>query len=290
LSSALEGRVAHVGGAGLSGGGARVHHVLQTANSPDEVPLHCLPPAGLPQGMNLNALVGKMLVACPAVCSGQEVGPIHRPSLKQEGIRMDLHYAPGACSQGIHLLLEEVGAPFTLKRVDMASKAQYGEAYLKINPKSKVPALAIDDDTVLTEFPAIAFYLAKTFPDAKLLPADTLSQVRAMELLEYITATVHMRGYTRIFRPEAFGTDLDAVKKEGYAIVNLGLRLLDERLGDKDYLLGDFSIADAGLFFIEWWYRVRLKSALPPNLTRHYATMLGRPSVQRMMASEGASA
>lgn len=203
---------------------------------------------------------------------------------------MDLYFAPGACSQGIHLLLEEAGAPFNLKRVDMASKAQYEEAYLKVNPKSKVPALGIGEHTVLTEFPAIAFYLAKTFPDAKLLPADTLSQARAMELLEYITATVHMRGFTRIFKPEAFGTDLDAVKKEGHSVVNLGLRLLDERLGNNDYLLGAFSIADAGLFYIEWWYRVRLKLELPPNLNRHYATMLGRPSVQRMMATEGAAA
>lgn len=203
---------------------------------------------------------------------------------------MDLYYAPGACSQGIHILLEEIGVPFELKRVDMANRAQFGEAYLKINPKSKVPALGIEEHTVLTEFPAIAFYLARTFPEAKLLPADILSQARAMEQLEYITATVHMRGFTRIFKPELFGTDLDAVRKEGHAVVNLGLRLLDERLAGNDYLLGTFSIADAGLFFIEWWYRVRLKLELPPNLTRHYATMLGRPSVQRMMATEGAAA
>jgi len=210
---------------------------------------------------------------------------------------MDLYYAPGACSQGIHILLEEIGVPYNLKLVDMASKAQYGEAYRKINPKSKVPVLSIDEQTVLTEYPAISYYLAKTYPDAKLLPSDILSQARAMEFLEYITATVHMRGFTRIFRPEAFGTDLEAVRTAGRAVVDQGLGILDERLGSNEFLLGAFSIADAGLFFLEWWYMVRLnkglppdqKIVLPPNLARHYTTMLNRPSVQRMMAAEGAA-
>ncbi|OYV28650.1 MAG: glutathione S-transferase, partial [Acidocella sp. 20-61-6] len=83
---------------------------------------------------------------------------------------MKLYYAPGACSIGIHLLLEEIGRPFTLEQVDFTARAQYAEPFSSLNPKSKVPVLGRDDGSVLTEFPAIAFYLARACPEAKLLP------------------------------------------------------------------------------------------------------------------------
>ena len=54
---------------------------------------------------------------------------------------MRLYYSPGSCALGIHVLLEELGAPFELKRLNFAEREQYGEAYLAINPKSKVPTL-----------------------------------------------------------------------------------------------------------------------------------------------------
>ncbi len=203
---------------------------------------------------------------------------------------MDFFYAPGTCAQGIHLLLEEIGVPFKPHAVAFAEREQYGEAYRKLNPKSKVPVLVLDDGEVLTELPAIAFYLSQAYPAAKLLPSDLRSQVRALSLLEYITATVHMRGFTRIFRADTFNaTDPEAAKKDGRAVVEAGFANLSASLGEQDYLLGDFSIADAGLFFLEWWGRTRAKLSLPANLDAHYERMLTRPAVQRMMAREKAS-
>jgi len=203
---------------------------------------------------------------------------------------MDFFYAPGTCAQGIHLLLEEIGVPFTPHAVAFAEREQYGEAYRKLNPKSKVPVLVLDDGEVLTELPAIAFYLSQAYPAAKLLPSDLRSQVRALSLLEYITATVHMRGFTRIFRADTFNaTDPEAAKKDGRAVVEAGFANLSASLGEQDYLLGDFSIADAGLFILEWWGRTRAKLSLPANLDAHYERMLTRPAVQRMMAREKAS-
>ena len=70
-----------------------------------------------------------------------------------------------------------------------------------------MPALERDDGSILTEFPAIATWLARTNPDAKLLPDDVESQVRALEAIDYVVATLHMQGFGRLFRPENFGPE-----------------------------------------------------------------------------------
>ena len=76
---------------------------------------------------------------------------------------MKLYYMPGACSIGIHVLLEEICKPYDLQKIDGAKQEQYGPEFVKLNPKSKVPTLQRDDGSVLTEFPAIATWLARSF-------------------------------------------------------------------------------------------------------------------------------
>ena len=107
---------------------------------------------------------------------------------------MKLFYAPGACSLGVHILLEEIGKPYEAERVNLKEGEQYREAYVALTPKSKVPALERDDGSVLTEYGAIATWLARTNPDAKLLPADPDAEVRSVEAMDYAVATIHMRG------------------------------------------------------------------------------------------------
>ena len=203
---------------------------------------------------------------------------------------MKFFYSPNACSLGIHVLLEEIGKPFELMRVDFAAGAQYKEPYISLNPKSKVPALLLDDDALLTEWPAIAWYLAKSNPEAHLLPQSIEGEARVLELLDYMIATVHMRGFTRIFRPGNFtptNADEPAVQQTGRDTVETGLKLLAQMLGAKAYLLGDYSIADAALFFLEHWAVNRAKLPLPPAIAGHLERMRGRPAVQRAMAAEG---
>ena len=69
---------------------------------------------------------------------------------------MKLYYSPGACSLGIHLLLEEIGKPYELARLNLAEGEQRKPGFAAVNRKGKVPTLVRDDGTVLTEFPAIA--------------------------------------------------------------------------------------------------------------------------------------
>ena len=140
---------------------------------------------------------------------------------------MKLMFAPGACSIGIHLLLEEIGKPYETQRVNLQEGAQYKPDFTTINPKSKVPTLVRDDGSVLTEFPAIAYWLARTNPEAHLLPDDADGQARVLEALDYAVATMHMQGFTPMFRPGNFSpnaADEDAVKARGREIFERGWR------------------------------------------------------------------
>ncbi len=203
---------------------------------------------------------------------------------------MKLFYSPGACSLGTHILLEEIGKPYELALVDLRSGAQHKQEFTSVNPKAKVPALLRGDGTLLTEWSAIAWYLAKTHPELGLLPEDVEGEARTLELLDYIVGTVHMRGFTRIFRPSAFTpttADEPAVAQTGRDIVADGFKLLSHALDAKPYLLGDYSIADAALFFLELWAAGRFSLPMPANLTAHYERMRARPAVQRALAAEG---
>ena len=203
---------------------------------------------------------------------------------------MKLYYSPGACSLGIHVLLEEIAKPYQTQSVNLREGEQYQPAFTSINPKSKVPTLVRDDGSVLTEFPAIAYWLARTNADKKLLPEDPEGQARALEALDYVVATLHMQGVTRIFRPENFSpnpADQEKVKARGKEIFEKGLSLIDKQLAGKEYVTGSFSIADAALFYVEFWGAGRLQIQLPPNCEAHYKRMLTRPAVQKVMQAEG---
>ncbi|HVE23427.1 MAG TPA: glutathione S-transferase N-terminal domain-containing protein [Acidocella sp.] len=202
---------------------------------------------------------------------------------------MKLFYAPNACSMGIHLLLEEIGEPYQLEKVDFASGAQYKAPFVEINPKSKVPVLQRDDGSYLTEFPAIALYLARAKPAAGLLPAGLDAEARALELLDYLIATVHMRGFTRIFRPTNFApaADEEWVKQTGKEMIVKAFDLLAPVLGEQDYILGKFSIVEGALFFLEYWARNRAKIQLPANFEAHLDRLLARPATARMLKAEG---
>jgi glutathione S-transferase len=202
---------------------------------------------------------------------------------------MDLFYAPGTCSIGIHVILAEIGKPFTLRKLDFASHEQHAADFTRINPKGKVPTLVRDDGSVLTEFPAIATWLALTNRHKHLLPEDLDGRTRALEALDYVVATIHMQGFSRLFRPENFSASEvghDAVKTRGREIADQGLLLMDRALDRKDYLLGGFSIVDAALFYVELWAD-RLQLKLPANCEAHYARMRYRRSVRSVLEVEG---
>src|ERR1043166_543179 len=101
---------------------------------------------------------------------------------------LTLYYAPGACSMAAHIVLEESGEKYEPKRVDLAGGEQRSEAYLKINPQGRVPALKLDSGEPIGENTAILPYLGKRFG---LWPSDPIAEAKALSLIGFFAASVH---------------------------------------------------------------------------------------------------
>ena len=198
---------------------------------------------------------------------------------------MKLFYAPGACSLGIHVLLEELGCPYTGEAVNMRAGDHHKPDYVAMNPKSKVPTLELDNGSILTEYGAISRYLA----DATALAiTGREAEARATEALDYIVGTIHAQGFTRIFRPANFtpnAADEEWVKQRGRELATKGFTIIAKTLAEQDYLFGDFSYVDCALFYVEFWAG-RAGIDLPPPLAAHRARMRARPAVARALAVE----
>lgn len=203
---------------------------------------------------------------------------------------MKLYWGPHTCAIGIHILLEEVHATYQTAKLDVAGGATQKPDFLAINPKGKVPTLVRDDGSVLTEFGAIATWLARSFPDAGLTPANPESEARGTEILEYVEGTVHGQGFARLFKPAAFaGLGPSNVESQGRAIIEKAFGILNNQLAGKQYAAGDaFSIADAALFYVERWAPQK-EIPLPTNVHDHFQRLLARPSVQNVRALWGES-
>ncbi|MEN1726433.1 glutathione transferase GstA, partial [Pseudomonas aeruginosa] len=107
------------------------------------------------------------------------------------------------CSLASHITLRESGKDFTLVSVDLMKKRlENGDDYFAVNPKGQVPALLLDDGTLLTEGVAIMQYLADSVPDRQLLaPVNSISRYKTIEWLNYIATELH-KGFTPLFRPD----------------------------------------------------------------------------------------
>ena len=121
---------------------------------------------------------------------------------------LTLYFCPGACSTASHVALEETGAPYVEKPIMLPKGEQKTPEYLKINPRGKVPALDVDG-TILTENTAILTYLAKKFPEKKLMPTDPFEEARCISTMAWLSNIVHP-SYTHYMRPERFAPDAAA--------------------------------------------------------------------------------
>lgn len=198
---------------------------------------------------------------------------------------MKLYYKAGACSLSPHIVLAEAGLPYTLESVDLKTKVTAGGAdYTKINPNGYVPALQFDDGAVLTEGPAIIQYLADQAPAKKLAPpAGSLERARLQEWLNFIATEIH-KSFGPLFNPAS----ADEAKANAKALLGRRLDYVAQRLEGKDYLLGDFSVADAYLFTVLNWCRpVGIDLATRPAVAAYQARVAARPAVQQAMREEG---
>jgi glutathione S-transferase len=200
---------------------------------------------------------------------------------------MDLYFSPLACSLATRIAFYESGQSANFHQVTLSSKTLAdGSDYRQVNPKGQVPALILDDGTVLTEGPAILQYVADQAPASSLAPAaGSLDRYSLQSWLNYISAEVHKQIFFTIFNPASpeaardFARDVVAPAKYDY---------LSAHLADRDFLVGsEFTVADAYLAVsLNWAQPAGIDLSRWPVLTAYHGTMLQRPAVARAMADE----
>src|ERR1700694_3957997 len=206
--------------------------------------------------------------------------------LVREVCMLTLYYAPGACSMAAHIVLEEGGEKYQPQRVDLAKGEQRTEAYLKIPPLGRVPALRLDNGEPLAENTAILPYLGKRFG---LWPNDPIAEAKALLLIGFFAASVHP-AHAHIGRPERYAADPSAfptLKETGLKAFHGYLQQVDRMLAGREWFSEKYSVLDPyGFVFYTWGLRRELPVRELKNYTALKDRMLKRPAVQRMVEQE----
>ena len=199
---------------------------------------------------------------------------------------LTLYYAPGACSLAAHIVLEEGGEKYEAKRMDLGKGEQKTEAYLKIHPLGRVPALILDNGQPLTENTAILPYLGKRY---KLWPTDPIAETQALSTIGFFAATVHP-AHAHISRPERYATDTSYfpnIQAQGKKSFHEYLAQINGMLAQREWLSDQYSVLDPYAFtFYSWGVRREVPMADMKNYTAHKDRMLARPAVQRVVEDE----
>jgi glutathione S-transferase len=184
---------------------------------------------------------------------------------------LTFYFSPGSSSMAVHIALHETGAPFEARPMSFADKSMRTPQFLAINPNGKVPTLLIDGRP-LTEVAGILFYLARSYPNANLLPVgDPEAEAQVVSWMSFIASAIH------------------PARQAGLERVREVWQIADMRLGRNDWAVGGrYTIADIHLFRLYWRVREALavKSGDLANIEAHYARMMARPAVKKTIEIE----
>jgi glutathione S-transferase len=202
---------------------------------------------------------------------------------------LTLYFCPGLCSLASHITIEETGAEYTSKPINVMKGEHMAESYLKVNPRHKVPALDVDG-TILVENAAIMAFLAKRFPNAKLRPEGEFDEARWLSTMTWLSNTLHP-AFTRIFRTDKFIDDANGqaeVKENGRKEAWENLSEIDRRLAGHDWMMGaNYTTCDPyAMVFYSWGLRAELPLKDLKNYTAWKDRMLQRPAVRKILERE----
>ncbi len=179
----------------------------------------------------------------------------------------------------VSIMLEEVGLPYTVHGVDITADEQFDPGFLAISPNNKIPAIVDHEaDRSLFESGAILIYLAEK--TGMLMPAEN-----RWEILEWLM--FQMGGFGPMlgqahhfvhFNPEASGYARNRYEEEADRLYSV----LDERLEDRRFVAGDYSIADIALWpWASRWEWQGIDMDEFGNVKRWYLDIAARPAVQK---------
>jgi glutathione S-transferase len=202
---------------------------------------------------------------------------------------LKLYFAPNSCALASHIALIDAGADHEAIFVNFKNDEQRKADYLAVNPKARVPAL-VTARGVLTETPAILAFIAQSFPQAGLAPADPYEFAQAQAFNSYICSTVHvahahrMRGYRWADEQSSFA---DMQRKVPQTMGDC-FALIERTMFKGPWVLGErYSICDPYLFTVALWMEGDgVDAANFPNIADHRQRMSERPQVRQALDIE----
>jgi glutathione S-transferase len=198
---------------------------------------------------------------------------------------IDLYTSPTPNGWKASIMLEETGLPYEVKPIDLGKLVQKEDWFLKINPNGRIPAIVDREagDFPVFESGAILVYLAEK--SGQLLPTDAKGRSVAMQWVMFQMGGVGpMQGQANVFfryAPEKIPFAIERYQNETRRLYEV----LDRRLGEAEFLAGDYSIADIATWpwvRIHGWSGVEVEGL--PHLQRWMEAVSSRPAVERGIA------
>lgn len=184
---------------------------------------------------------------------------------------LKLYFSPSTSSLATHIALIECGAAYELDARLLSRQETRAPEYLAINPDGKVPALVTESGSILTEVAATLYYVARKHPAAGLWPeGDLEAEADVISWMSFVASTMH------------------GSRARGPEHVANAFKVANQRLGDREWAIGRYSIADIHLFRVYWRFRPGMEAPIGtyPALEAHQERMLARPAVQKAFEIE----
>ncbi|RUT28514.1 glutathione S-transferase family protein [Arsenicitalea aurantiaca] len=201
---------------------------------------------------------------------------------------IDLYYFPTPNGRKVTIMLEELGLPYRLHLVHIGRGDQFKPDFLAISPNNKIPAIVDPEGPggvpiSIFESAAILKYLAQKF--GRFYPADPREQVAVDEWLFWQMASfgpmLGQNHHFALYAPEKIEYAIKRYRDETHRLYGV----LNKRLDGRDYVAGDYSIADIAIF--DWsngWERQGMDIAEFPNVAAWNARIKARPAVEKALA------
>jgi GSH-dependent disulfide-bond oxidoreductase len=196
---------------------------------------------------------------------------------------IDLYYWTTPNGHKITMFLEETGLPYRIVPIHIGKGEQFGEEFLKISPNNKIPAI-VDNEPAgggppisMFESGAILLYLAEK--SGRLIPTDLRGRFEVIQWLFWqmgnLGPLAGQNHHFRLYAPEKIPYAIDRYVKETSRLY----AVLDNRLADREFVAGDYSIADIACYpWVVPYERQGQKLEDYPNLARWFQAIRARPA------------
>jgi glutathione S-transferase len=209
-------------------------------------------------------------------------------------MKYTLHAAPGSSSFAPHVILEEIGEPYSLALMSVGHPETTAEEFRRLNPKGRIPVLTAEN-FLLTEAPAILVHLGLTNPRANLITANGENIARSVEWFSWLSGTVHAVAVRMVWRPDYFADEVSEhpqLVAKGKEHLVSAFSLIEVKLTERIWAVGDrYSVVDPYLLtFFRWGNRmlIDMKGSYPA-WTAHTRRLEDRRAAQRALVQEGIS-